>query len=807
MTTPSFLSHLRRSAPRWSGPLALLLLPFLWLWRLAFAGQVLYWGLPLQQFAAWYGLAAAGWLAGAPPLWNRWLGAGAPLLANHQSAALYPLNLPFLFLPVERAMGLQLLMHLALAGLGMYTYSGRLRLTPPARTLSALAFAFGGYVIARVNFPSMTCALAWVPWVLWAVHRLVQRPSAARLVGLAALAALQALAGHVQLWYYTLWLGGLYTLALAWAEHPGEPVPARLRAVARAVGWLAGAVAAAVCLSAGQMLPTAELAAQSHRSGGAELGFAMTYSLWPWRLIAFAVPDFFGNPGRGDFWGYSNYWEDAVYIGLLPLGLALYAVRFGRRRGSRPAAAETGQPDRRLTPFFVGLAVASVLLALGKNLPLYPWVFRWVPGFGFFQAPSRLLLWYVFAAAALAGIGWDLLGPSPRLARAARLLAVASVGVALAAGLTQWFLPQVRQTFSQALLQASALGLGACLLVAWRAGASRPPRGWALAALTLAAADLFLFSLPLIPTTDAALYRQPTESAAFLQAQPGLFRIYTTAESDYDLRYKRYSRFGDFRPHDVEFLMGLRETQLPNMGVLEQMESAGHFDPLLIGRYQQYMAAVKEAPVDAALRLLGLLNVRYLLEPAPLAGLTAVHQGEPVSILENPHAMPRAWVAPRARVIDDPAEVLQALGEPTFDPRAEVLLEAPAPLPSAAPQLPTAPAETAPVLRDHPNGVTIALVLAEPGYLCLSQTYYPGWQALVDGAPARLVRGNFLLQVVPLPAGPHTVELRYRPLSFWGGAALGAAAWAACAGWVLWRRRRARRQNGEDGRSSCKRLR
>lgn len=817
MTAQRLPGRPSRPLLRWGPPLLLAALPALWLAKLVFGRQVLYWGTPLQQFYPWRSLVVQAWRAGEVPLWNPWLGGGTPLLANHQSAALYPLNILFFLFPVERALGYAALVHLSLAAVGMYACARHLGLTRPASTLSALAFAFGGYIVARINFPTMVCAMAWVPLALWAGDRLAARLSVQRAAALGTVLALQFLAGHAQLWYYTVWLVAAYVL---WrAAGRGKPRH-RWRPLGRALGALAGAGLLALLLSAAQLLPTAELAWQSQRQGGAEYTFAMTYSFWPWRLITLMVPDFFGNPGHGDYWGYANYWEDAAYVGLLPLFLAAYAGwRWMRSRREPPEA----RPEAlRVVSFFLFLAPVSVLLALGKNLPLYPLVFRWVPGFGFFQAPARLLCWYAVAVAVLAGVGWDLLGPSPRLERAARLLCVGALGVVAAGAAVRVALPQVRQTFGQALLTTGSLSVVMSLLLVWKAGlpraGGRASAWWSTAALAFAAGDLFLFSLPLIPATDPLLYHLPTEMARLLHSDAEPFRVYTFAQTEYDIRYRKYLPFDDFGPADVEFLMGLRETLLPNLNAMERVAHAGNFDPLLVGRSQRFMARVNQVPLDEALRLLGLLNVRYVLDPNPLGDLEPVYVTRHIRAYPNPYALPRAWVVRQARVIQDPEVLLSALARADFDPRQEVLLEEPVPLPDGT-EAPTVggaghasllqdagpiagasdnairhPDEVPLSLQVRPSGVTIDLALAEPGYLCLSQTFYPGWQAWVDGRPAHLARGDYLLPVVPLPAGAHRVELRYRPWSFWVGAGVSAGAWLALGVWACTRlRRRPRR--------------
>ena len=92
-----------------TAPLILIVLtPLVLFWRLVFAGEVLYWGVPLMQFYPWHTLANRALASGQWPLWTDWLGNGAPLLANHQTALFYPPNLLFRLFPVEYALGYSL---------------------------------------------------------------------------------------------------------------------------------------------------------------------------------------------------------------------------------------------------------------------------------------------------------------------------------------------------------------------------------------------------------------------------------------------------------------------------------------------------------------------------------------------------------------------------------------------------------------------------------------------------------------------------------------------------------------------------
>src|SRR5512137_2112584 len=152
---------------RHPGWLVLILAPLVLFWRVVFAGRVLFWGVPLLQFYPWQQFAAEMWRSGNAPLWNRFVGNGAPLAANLQSAAFYPLNVLYLILPVERALGYTAVLHVILAGLAMYAWGRAFGLRPLAALVGALAFQLSQFFIARFGFLSVTATFPWLAVWLW----------------------------------------------------------------------------------------------------------------------------------------------------------------------------------------------------------------------------------------------------------------------------------------------------------------------------------------------------------------------------------------------------------------------------------------------------------------------------------------------------------------------------------------------------------------------------------------------------------------------------------------------------------------
>jgi hypothetical protein len=140
-------------------------------------------------------------------------------------------------------------------------------------------------------------------------------------------------------------------------------------------------------------------------------------------------------------------------------------------------------------------------------------------------------------------------------------------------------------------------------------------------------------------------------------------------------------------------------------------------------------------------------------------------------------------VAYGASVAPSEPAALDRLLSPGFDPRREVILESPLPSVGYAPA--SDPATPARVQIVSPTHVEVEAELPRPGILVLSESFFPGWVADVDGAPAEILRADYVLRGVALASGTHRVRFEYRPTSVRIGALLsvsGIIAIAALAG-------------------------
>ncbi len=703
-------------------------------------GRVLFWGTPLLQFVPWHRFALDVLREGAFPLWNPLLGMGAPLLANHQSALLYPPNWLIALLGPAYGEGFLVALHLVWAGLGTALLVRRLGMGRLAQLVAGLAYSLSGYMVARAWFISINHAAAWLPWAILGVEQLVGSLFAERARGgvwrwtmaMSLILAMQWLAGHAQTAWYSLLLILVWA---AWRAHGW----AGLRGL-RTVAWpLALSGLLALGLAAAQILPTAEYMLESYRAESLDPAFAMNYSFWPWRLLGLFAPDLFGNPARGTYWGYGNYWEDAIYIGILPVLWAFSGLwRSFRKR----------TPHASLGKFLGGVVLVSILLALGKNTPLFPFLFRHVPTFDLFQAPARWNLLTTFGLALLAAIGaegWST--PKGRGLYWTRLGTAGAGAIGLAGVLGGRLLGEIEPTFIRAFGIMSLWLTLAGLLTLF--GPKRGERAHLLAGGILLA-DLLLAGWGLNPSTSIDLYRGPSALAETVSEDR---RIYMPLSLEESVKYERSHRFDAFK-------IGLdwrriRDVGLPNASLLDGIRSANNFDPLLTERYTTWMQAIEGAPEGRKEDLLRLMDVGW--QAVEGAGGPLGVEYQPVSDSKSVRFFARAMVA-------EEEAALGLLLDPTFDLENVLILDR-----GDAREGATG-GEVLELNRESPQRITLVARAPHPGtWVLISESWYPGWKAYIDGQETPLYRGDYLFQALWVPGGEHQVSLRYAPASFLAG--------------------------------------
>lgn len=749
---------------------------------------------------------------GEIPLWNPHLFAGLPFWAAGQHSALYPLSIIYYVLPLSSAYGWFIALSLWMAGLSMAAFLRSLGSNRFGAALAGIVYQLSGCMIASALFPMVVAAAVWLPLALCMVENILRdrsfwilRGSAIPwvVIGAAAIAC-NILAGHIEVSIYSLMtilgyagLRLLYELVRRWRLAGAFPSRWALQSAI----WLLLIVLLGVGMASVQLIPLVEFAQSNWRAERDSLDAVLNYAHQPRDVIQFLLPNFYGNPTHHSYvdvftmrsvsdlrnvagqpidyidWGIKNYVEGALYLGVLPLLLAAYALFAGIRR-----------------PQFASSVAALALIALLAlsfmfGAPSYALVFK-LPGMNQLNSPFRWVYILTMAVAALSGLGLHLLCERRRPARpiGALGLLTGALGLLLlgAAAYSYSNFERFQPFFDRLVMELAGaerafsdgrmfysyqlpqfIGLAALLLASgalllwsarWRS------RLWMALALALSALDLFSASYGFNPASDPLLLDFTPPAIEFLQGQDGHFRI-TSLEAD---------------PEQPPILN-------PNMGMSYGLHDVRGYDSIIPAQYvatmralqpQRFMDHNRISPVytlpdwnhaggyEAALAadLFNLLNIRYVLTPrdwqsAP-AGWTTVYADEAVSIWENESFMPRAFAVAKADW--DPRWLAEPGGGFRYGEFS-----------NTSDRLHIADYQPASISRDTAREKFVDISLDEASWLVISESYAPGWRAFVRpwgsaesaefGAALRLVLANF--QGLELPAGNWTVRLVYSPAS------------------------------------------
>lgn len=739
----------------------------------------------LNYPSAWIGRELAE--QGSFPTWNPFTFGGMPFLASIQMGALYPPNWLHAILPPERVFCLLLVGHVLFAGLGTWLYCRGRGLAPEAALLAAMVFAMSGRVVLHqfAGHPQIAYSAAWLPFVFWVVDRLLRNPSPLTASGLAITLCFQFLVGWP-----------MFSLLLAFALPPyvllvGSPAGDGKRWSWRTLAWLGVSVVLAIGLVSPQILPTLEYMRESHRGQGLAYDWATTSSYPPANLLTFLVPGFFGDEVNAAYWGETSIWECTAFCGVTTLLLALLGFVACR--------------SERTWRYWALVGLVAMLIAMGRYSFVYDAFYAYMPGWRLFRGIGKLSVFVTLALAILAARGFaGVFCGSKSLPRIGRIVCWSGLVLSLVAiGLScfersidapapQWWgefvawvrppgrhgllplanpLPEpfLAESYNFALARIAVSGLilgGGCLIVL---ASSRFPRAAGLGLLTLMGAELSMFASPYLRTSDATIRQQPSHA---------VHRVLGDRSSE---------RFCCVTPDDDELL---------NQFVYDGFREPGGVEASLLKRYTQLIQAF--TGIDPQLQtylsfpgvhgpLFNFLGVRFYAAPeeAPRIGDVSADRiiqrqvfqksGRSYDLYENPDALPQAFLVHRARSIEypDAAVVLlpallrDGVERATF---VEGVLDVQPEEPTEA-ELATESCVIEPSVATRQR---FSVTLAKPGLLLVNENWYPGWVASIDGQPATVLPANLVMRAVAIPAGQHTVEMRFESKSFRQGGLIAA---------------------------------
>lgn len=669
------------------------------------------------------------------PFWNDWVSSGRAYAADPNAAVFWPLT-PLLFIASPTVLAM---VNTFLALLLFFAALRMLKLSPWSAAAGCVVLLFSGVFQTLPVFFGLSAA-ASIPLAVVAFSRFDSRAGQAwREIALAAAAlGLSFLGGEP----VVTGMGGAACAAMVLTGlgrdlRAGARRPAALRAGAAVLAFLlAGGIAAV------QLLPAAGELARSSRGQEmkAEHG-SLFWSVRPARVLALLEPRLTGDPlaeDPADYWGAATFDAGNPYfydlaLGLVPLALVAVAVADRRGRGA------------------LGLALGAVLLSFGRYFPVSDFLERRLT---IFRYPEKWWMLATFALAAAAAVGVERLmeaeAEETDRKGAWRRLKICSLSLAaplLLAGFIAKASPELLRKgiwglglgtgdapaarVAQALSFPFIAGFSSLVFVALVSflvlrGRAQPVLACALIGLIFLADGAWRVAGS-CPAGPPDLYRRESPSVALVRAEMPRGRFYDDGAD--------VPAVAERRTRDASGLDPLR----PVTGVLFGIRYAGEndIDRMTSAASARWVAETARLPWSeekvARLRMAGVAVVRTHVPPPDPAGVVELGRPGGDRILRIEGARPAFALLPK-------------------EPGALGGLE---------------------VVFDRPNEARLSLTVPPAGgVLAMTRTFDPNWKGTLDGTTAlHVYRAGGFLSAASVPAGTHTIDLRYRnPLYIWGAA-------------------------------------
>ncbi|MGB2696986.1 MAG: 6-pyruvoyl-tetrahydropterin synthase-related protein [Candidatus Zixiibacteriota bacterium] len=698
------------------------------------------------------------------PMWDPYLFGGMPFVDAMHGDTFYPLALLQFIMPLHKALGWKLVITVFLAGFFTYLCLRAFGFNRGISILGGLAYMFSANLVSWVygGQDGRMYITSLLPLLFLFLEKGLNTKRYIYYLGLGISIGLLILANHPQLAYYALWALGLYflfRLIFQFKDSDEESFVPKIKPLLRPVSLFIIAVIIGLALSLIQILPPyIYVNKYSPRAEGARgYEYATSWSSHPEELASQIVPEFCGYnlTDQSTYWGRNPFKQNSDYGGVVPLFLAFLALFLVK--------------DRRIW-FFLGISILAIIYSLGAHTPVYRLFYWLVPQVKNFRAPSLIMFLWIFSVVFMASFGVQrvLSGiKSPQEQK--KLLTILKAAVIIFGVLAFLFtiggefmlsiwngllysdipapkktsmlqnLPNIQKGFWLMFLFISAVAVALYLLVKGKLKTTIFII-WIGALLVI---DLWRVNFKFIENFDYFNYFRKNPVVDFLKKDQDRFRAMVLPGT---LRGQNFLAL-----YDIPQVFGYHGNQLKRYDEFTEREyrEKATSQKEFYNRYSQFLFGPK----------LDLLNVKYLLSGSDFSHpkFQKAYQSGGLFVFQNTQNLPRARIAFEYEVIQDKEKILERLNDQEFDHKNKIILEKP-------PQLNLSSADTievsgsAEIVDDNINNITIKVKLSHPGFLVLSENFYPAWKAFVDGEETEIHRANYTFRAILLSEGEHQVR-------------------------------------------------
>lgn len=727
---------------------------------------------------------------GEYPLWQPYIFSGMPAFSSMMFTKW--VYFPNFIIGLINKLGIPslwtMLFHYLLAAMGGYTLLRHLKLDVLASILGGLAYMLAPFFIVMISagHGSQMMTAAYLPWLIYALKRIFDKPDISGMLILALVAGLQFQRGHVQIAYYGWMASGWYVMieiffrikSKDWGKFPIS------------TAYMLGGMLLGLGLAAVLYIPTLSYAAYSIRGGsaggGLDYGYATSWSFPPYEILALFFSDWFGFGGQ-TYWGGKPFTEHSDY-----LGMALMILMF---------SAFLNKELFKEKIYLISTIFLALLVSFGNYWPyLYDVLFKVLPFFNKFRVPSMIMILLELMAALLAGIGlYTLLSLNQTQRQSWEkkiLIATAAMGgifvlaLLFKTGSTNMLAgvlngsekahPALKSArldmFYTSFIKSLFIGT-ASLAMIWSYFSGKI-KGFYLAVgmIAIVLMDLVHVDLRFADNAVAGKRLQASE-----QETPAISKLKSLTQTNPGRIFPVHSFFGSnvWAMHGLESIGGYSPAKLK---ILQDFLNSTQIEQTFLPKYYS-QTATGAAPkqineVDPALRkrhldVLRTLNVKYLVSPYPLNDplFKLVEQSAHINRGQRAQALiyeftddyPRAWFAANVAGYSNSGEVSANISRSAASPLNQVYVLDPEGMLST-----TSYGQGEVIVKDKDlHKLTLQTENKNDGFLVISDVFYPGgWNAYLDGeSVSDVYLTNELIRGMVVPAGNHEVEFRYEPAS------------------------------------------
>ncbi len=717
----------------------------------------------INQFYIWHYIAHSSMNGfGVIPLWNPYIFAGQPLVANSQSALFYPPNLMLFFLDPGIVATLRVFFNLLILVIFGYLLGRQLGISSTGSVLISVGFALCGPVTVWLGHPH-TNVFSWFPFLMWSGEKVFKGNRKIFWAGVFSVGVgFSILGGHPETAFHLLLIVSVYFLLRIIFSKKISSYPfktAYFLILAIVLGILIGSI---------QLIPFTDFLFRSTTFNQGGRGEHGKHLLWSetalGNLSGFATmiyPNFFGNPPdrtyNNPIKSSYNYNEQAVYFGLIPLSF-LFFILFRRKN-----------PDKvrillLLSIFSLGISWRFPLFEIFNHLPVFSMV-----------SNSRLKIFFVFTAIILAGFGFDKFkqGIDSAINKKSEVRRIVFIPVL---AILIFIVSSIIKTFI--LLSGNSPFLKASEKISFFDYLFFKIFSTGDIRIMITVITSIVLILAVYMVVKVKLKAKGFEIIVLLMciidlAIPASGYNPTIKESDI-LPFP--SVFSAFEKSDSPFRVVSDDyVKLQNYNAVHKIQLMGGYDLPVFRKYgdlfySQNKGSVHNHNWSADSELADFLNIKYFLTKGDSGPVSSkyklIFDNHNFKVYENTNVFPRAFMVYDYEIIADKKQSLDYLKENDFKLRDKVIVNNPLKSNINKIAYSSDVNNSVSFIKYENDFVKLRIKTDSVGILVFSDIFMPGWRVYIDGEIDNIFLANYAFRGVLIPEGEHIIVFKYKPVSY-----------------------------------------